>query len=254
MAGVRFFDPEEGMETRILGGQEAWAHSWPWQVSLQFTSTPACGGAIIGPLWVISAAHCFKRHRKASLWTVMAGKHDLDKLDEPQQQLVGVSVIILHQSYNTLTKENDLALLKLVQPLHFNQFIRPIDIWMTPLPVLSMCTITGWGSTQENGPRVHRLQEVNVTILPSEDCSHYYPGRIRPSMFCAGRKEGGIDACQGDSGGPLSCFNGTKYELAGLVSWGIGCGWPKRPGVYTRLQVIRVLYMVMTLKLTVGFY
>lgn len=49
------------MEARIVGGQEALPHSWPWQVSLRLSLTPACGGAVIGPLWVVSAAHCFKR-------------------------------------------------------------------------------------------------------------------------------------------------------------------------------------------------
>uniref|UniRef100_A0A3Q4G2P1 trypsin n=1 Tax=Neolamprologus brichardi TaxID=32507 RepID=A0A3Q4G2P1_NEOBR len=97
---------------------------------------------------------------------------------------------------------------------------------------LSLCVL----SPSPDGPRVNRLQEVNVTILPSDTCNQYYLGRIRPSMFCAGKDEGGLDACQGDSGGPLSCFTGTRYELAGLVSWGVGCGRAKRPGVYTRVQ------------------
>ncbi|CAJ1054450.1 ovochymase-1 isoform X1 [Xyrichtys novacula] len=224
------------METRIIGGQEAWAHSWPWQVSLRFASMPACGGAIIGPLWVISAAHCFKRYNRASFWTVLAGKHDLDNPQEPGQQLVGVSMIVSHHAYNPRTKESDLALLKLRQPLVFNQFIRPIDIWTAPLPPQRICTITGWGSTRENGPRVHRLQEVNVTIMPPEVCNRYYLGRMRPSMFCAGKEGGGADACQGDSGGPLSCFTGSRYQLAGLVSWGVGCGRARRPGVYTKVQ------------------
>lgn len=47
-----------------------------------------------------------------------------------------------------------------------------------------------------DGPRVHRLQEVNVTILPPDVCNQYYLGRMRPSMFCAGKEGGGADACQ----------------------------------------------------------
>lgn len=107
---------------------------------------------------------------------------------------------------------------------------------MAPLPESSKCTITGWGTTRERGPRATTLQEVNVTILSSDTCNKYYKGRIRSSMFCAGKESGGVDACQGDSGGPLSCFNGSRYELAGVVSWGIGCGRAKKPGVYTKLQ------------------
>ncbi|XP_038157446.1 ovochymase-1 [Cyprinodon tularosa] len=236
IAGMRAFPAEMDMETRIIGGQEAWAHSWPWQVSLQFSSMPACGGAIIGPQWVISAAHCFKRFNKESLWKVLAGKHDLDKPEESGEQLVGISRIISHQEYDTKTKESDIALLKLEHPLVFNEFVRPIDIWMSPLPETMKCTITGWGSTRENGPRVNRLQEVNVSLLALDDCNEYYKGRVHSSMFCAGKDEGGVDACQGDSGGPLSCFNGTRHELAGLVSWGVGCGRAKKPGVYTKVQ------------------
>ncbi|XP_055087584.1 ovochymase-1 isoform X1 [Periophthalmus magnuspinnatus] len=236
LAGLRSFLPETEEETRIIGGEEALFHSWPWQVSLTFITMPACGGAILSPFWVLSAAHCFRRYIKASLWTVLAGKHDLDNLNEKGQQVVAVSIILIHKDYSTQTKEYDIALLKLKEPLIFNDFVRPINIWMTTLPLFTECTTTGWGSTRENGPRVNKLQEVNVTLLPSEVCNKYYVGRILDTMFCAGKEEGGADACQGDSGGPISCFNGSRYELAGVVSWGVGCGRAKKPGVYTRIQ------------------
>jgi len=70
-------------------------------------------------------------------------------------QLVGVSRIISHHRYNTRTKESDLALVKLEHPLVFNEFVRPIDIWMSSLPELMQCTITGWGSTRESEEALH---------------------------------------------------------------------------------------------------
>uniref|UniRef100_A0A3P8UTA4 Ovochymase 1 n=1 Tax=Cynoglossus semilaevis TaxID=244447 RepID=A0A3P8UTA4_CYNSE len=237
IAGIRNIQPEQEEESRIIGGQEAIPFSWPWQASLSFASMPACGGAIISPQWVVSAAHCFKRFKKASYWTVVAGKHDIDAQKEEGQQMMGVAAILPHHGYNSRTKENDIALVKLQQPLAFSRSVRPITIWTSALPVFRECTITGWGSTRENGPRINRLQEVNVTVLPPDVCNRYYTGRIRSSMFCAGNEKGGVDACQGDSGGPLSCYTGNKFELAGLVSWGVGCGRKKRPGVYTKLDI-----------------
>uniref|UniRef100_A0A3B4AU86 Peptidase S1 domain-containing protein n=1 Tax=Periophthalmus magnuspinnatus TaxID=409849 RepID=A0A3B4AU86_9GOBI len=238
LAGLRSFLPETEEETRIIGGEEALFHSWPWQVSLTFITMPACGGAILSPFWVLSAAHCFRRCNSIQVLVVcklLAGNVHYSSL-KFQMKVVAVSIILIHKDYSTQTKEYDIALLKLKEPLIFNDFVRPINIWMTTLPLFTECTTTGWGSTRENGPRVNKLQEVNVTLLPSEVCNKYYVGRILDTMFCAGKEEGGADACQGDSGGPISCFNGSRYELAGVVSWGVGCGRAKKPGVYTRIQ------------------
>ncbi len=69
-------------------------------------------------------------------------------------------MIINHHSYNTRTKESDVALLRLQQPLAFNQFVRPIHIWMTPLSPFRKCTITGWGSTRESEAALRLCQLV----------------------------------------------------------------------------------------------
>ncbi|XP_058273091.1 ovochymase-1 isoform X1 [Hemibagrus wyckioides] len=235
IAGVRTFTTEEGAEPRIVGGKEAWPHSWPWQVVLSFADMPACGGAIINENWIVTASHCFRRYSKESFWTVMAGKHDLENEKESSQQTSKVAKIINHEDYNGITKQHDIALMKLQTPLVFNKYVRPIPVWSGELPSLKRCTVTGWGSTTESGPRATKLQEVNITILETDTCLQFYGGVIRSSMMCAGEVTGGVDACQGDSGGPLSCFTGERFEIAGIVSWGVGCGRAKKPGVYTRV-------------------
>ena len=61
-------------------------------------------------------------------------------------------------------------------------------------------------------------------------------GHILPGMFCAGYINGGSDACNGDSGGPLTYFDGDRYYLYGIVSWGIGCARPNKLGVFTEVS------------------
>ncbi|XP_065121905.1 ovochymase-1 isoform X3 [Paramisgurnus dabryanus] len=236
MAGIRsFINVEDEKENRIIGGQEAWAHSWPWQVSLDYSDMQACGGAILDLQWVITAGHCFRRYKKASLWTAVVGRHNLENANESCHQSVGVEKIITHENFNQKTNENDVALLKLQSPLQFNECVRPVAIWNSDVLSQEMCTVTGWGAIRENGPRASRLQEVNVTVFKQETCNQFFRGKMHEFMMCAGADAGGTDACQGDSGGPLSCFTGERYKLIGVVSWGVGCGRAKKPGVYTNL-------------------
>ncbi|KAM9467945.1 ovochymase-1 isoform 1-T1 [Clarias gariepinus] len=235
--GVRTFRQKDKEEAgpRIVGGKEAWLHSWPWQVVLSCADVPVCGGAILNMYWILTASHCFRRNARESFWEVWAGKHDLDNDTESCQQNVKVAKIITHEDYNSITKQHDIALLRLHTPLVFDECVRPVSPWSGDLPSLKRCTITGWGSTTQGGPHANRLQEANITILKFDTCVRFYGGIIRPSMVCAGEMAGGLDACQGDSGGPLSCFTGTQYEVAGIVSWGVGCGHAQKPGVYTKV-------------------
>jgi hypothetical protein len=78
---------------------------------------------------------------------------------------------------------------------------------------------------------------VSVPIVSNATCnsSVAYNGRITANMLCAGYASGGKDSCQGDSGGPLVVPNGASWKLAGVVSWGDGCAFANKYGVYVRL-------------------
>ncbi|XP_030591238.1 transmembrane protease serine 6 [Archocentrus centrarchus] len=227
--------------TRIVGGTNASEGEWPWQASLQVQGTHICGGALIASQWVVSAAHCFYDDRlySPSVWTVYLGKLLLNR-SSPTEEVARVQRIHLHLYYDDESHDYDLALLKLDRPAPalLAGHARPACL---PPPTHQLepgllCWVTGWGTLQEGGTASNVLQKVDVRLVSEESCIRSYGHVVTPRMLCAGYRSGGKDACQGDSGGPLVCQEPSgRWFLAGVVSWGRGCGRPDYYGVYTRI-------------------
>ncbi len=248
-AGATGADPEP----RIVGGQEADPGEWPWQVALIAPGRDPhegqfCGGSMIEPGWVLTAAHCVD-HNDESRVEVAAGVFDL-AVPEAGFERRSVAEIIVHPGWNPNTNDNDIALLRLSSPIPFRGAsgdMLPITGIQLPSPAVGAlvgenATVTGWGNTrgQPNPGGTSfpsRLHEVSVPVISNADCNLAY-GDITDNMICAGVPQGGVDSCQGDSGGPLVRFNDAaeRWEQIGVVSFGIGCAAPGFPGVYARVS------------------
>ncbi|XP_065123026.1 transmembrane protease serine 4b [Paramisgurnus dabryanus] len=227
---------------RIVGGVNAEIEQWPWQVSLQWNYQHMCGGALLSTLWIISAAHCFTGRTRERQWSVVMGQTELGNAKG-----VAVDTIVVHKDYSRLSNDFDVAMVKLTWPVKLKESILPVCLPPYQLSVKDMLVVTGWGLLKENGQMPSVLQKASVPLIDKSECSKpsVYGPVITPRMLCAGFLEGNIDACQGDSGGPL-VYLSSRWQLMGIVSWGVGCAREGKPGVYTDVtQLLNWIYTVM---------
>lgn len=221
--------------TRIVGGDDAAPREFPFIVSLQSFGTAYCGGTLISPTHVMTAAHC----------EVGVGEIAVMGMDQKSQmnvdgcvEKISVSQVITHPNYDGNTLENDIAILVLSQPSRYAAFVPSLssNAPLAPTPV----TAIGWGTLSSGGSSPDTLQKVTVPTVDRSECNDLYNGEILNTMICAGDViAGGKDACQGDSGGPLitGTSSGGDATLVGITSWGYGCADSRYPGVYTDVSV-----------------
>ncbi|XP_028292097.1 transmembrane protease serine 3 [Gouania willdenowi] len=221
---------------RIVGGNVSKEGQFPWQASLHFRNEHLCGGSIITSQWIITAAHCVYGFSNSSMWTVHVG---LTEQPGHSAQSLAVKTIIYHARYRPRTLDYDIALMKLSNPLTFNGLVEPICLpnHGEVFEEGTMCWISGWGATEEDGETSLLLRSAMVPLISTRTCNQaeIYRGLISSWMICAGFLEGGVDSCQGDSGGPLACEDTSVWKLVGTTSWGRGCALRNKPGVYTRI-------------------
>ena len=249
-------EPEQESSEEVIGGSPAAPGAFPWMVALVLSSHSSpqtglrCGGTLIDPEWVLTAAHCLTNPDGSFMLPadlrVVVGIADLSANQGTQSDVVEV---LGHEHYDDRTGDFDIGLIRLAQSI--------LDVEPVSLPsadrqdLLSPnaeAVVAGWGTTSwinsQAGNAPSQLHAATLSLADSQVCQQAFRQRtgkdihITANMLCAGNLFTSSDACQGDSGGPLLTVDDTTGVVVqvGIVSWGLGCAVPGLFGVYANVM------------------
>ncbi|MEU2384676.1 serine protease [Streptomyces sp. NPDC012461] len=213
----------------VVGGTTTTTSAYPFMMQITDASQDQfCGGTLVTPTKVVTAAHCMAGETTGSV-RVVGGR---TYLNGTNGTVARVSRIWIHPDYRSVTRGDDVAVLTLSTPMPYATapYVSPTDT--SVYAAGTTARVLGWGTTRSGGTSSNQLRTATVPTVSDSSCRTSYGSRyVQSDMVCAGYSSGGVDTCQGDSGGPLLIGG----RLAGITSWGDGCAAAGSPGVYARL-------------------
>ncbi len=263
--------PGNGVNTEVVGGQPVAQGTFRFMTFIRVEGQAGsftCGGSLIAPLFVLTAAHCAEEDDgdviPADDFTLLIGR--AVRSEGGQGVVRGVVAVTPHPDYDfdATGNEFDVAVLELDEavPANIAQPLAIVGSGETRFDVAGEpVVVAGWGRTVESNPVTEdRLRAANLNVVSNASCAAAYGADdfVQSVMVCAAFK--GRDSCQGDSGGPLFARDIIGFDVkkkkkkkkghkrkkvripivrevqTGIVSFGIGCAEPEFPGVYTRLS------------------
>lgn len=216
---------------RIIGGERTTIEKVPYNAAI-FVRKDTCGGTLVAPKVVISAAHCFHKINKKDLFGIYihVGSTDMYK----GGKFIQVIKITSHPEFDNKTFSNDISILEIEKEVDCDdKTTKCLKLPSSPRINGDIVTVSGWGATSNKTRQLGELRMLKIPFIDNQTCKNEskYSNSIFDGMICAGYwNQSEKDTCRGDSGGPLA----YNDELIGIVSFGNDtCGLEGYPGVYT---------------------
>lgn len=211
---------------RIIGGDRAAEGAYPWMAHLSVVkaggATSGCGGSVISPDIVLTAAHCLAG---ATRVTADIGRVNWAAAAISGGRRTGTAFIT-----GPGEGRGDWAVVRLTR--RYTPAVYPRLPGNGSFDAGGTFRAIGWGLTSVEGTESPVLRQVDLPAVPDRRC-----GARRAAEICAGDwSAGGVDTCAGDSGGPLLYADRGRWVQVGITSWGYGCAAPRHPGHYTRVS------------------
>nr|P81428.2 RecName: Full=Venom prothrombin activator trocarin-D; Short=vPA; AltName: Full=Venom coagulation factor Xa-like protease; Contains: RecName: Full=Trocarin-D light chain; Contains: RecName: Full=Trocarin-D heavy chain; Flags: Precursor [Tropidechis carinatus]AAV34695.1 factor X-like protease trocarin D precursor [Tropidechis carinatus]AAY85309.1 trocarin [Tropidechis carinatus]ABG02404.1 venom prothrombin activator trocarin D [Tropidechis carinatus] len=249
-------------DIRIVNGMDCKLGECPWQaVLINEKGEVFCGGTILSPIHVLTAAHCINQTKSVS---VIVGEIDISRKET--RRLLSVDKIYVHtkfvppnyyyvhQNFDRVAYDYDIAIIRMKTPIQFSENVVPAclptaDFANEVLMKQDSGIVSGFGRIQFKQPTSNTLKVITVPYVDRHTCMLSSDFRITQNMFCAGYDTLPQDACQGDSGGPhITAYRDTHF-ITGIISWGEGCARKGKYGVYTKVsKFIPWIKKIMSLK------
>ncbi|CAF0916150.1 unnamed protein product [Brachionus calyciflorus] len=211
--------PDLKPQTKIVNGKDANSNAWPWMVAMFFENSFQCGGSIIAPDLILTAAHCVEDDLDVSKYKFIYGTNYINQ-SQTESNTAFVSKIYMHPDYFGSIIYNDIALIKLKNKLQFSSKVKPICLPQNgKLDEIEnkQVVVTGWGKRNGSLPISNNLLQALMAI--QNDKSENACNFRRYNNYCALGVSGDSNICQGDSGGPLQYFKNGKWIIYGISSY-----------------------------------
>jgi secreted trypsin-like serine protease len=242
----------KSVEYRIIDGEDAETNEYPYFVQV-WTLTDLyeyewnfCGGTLIHPKWILTAAHCVLDSKaivaKIGYYNLKYGCDGED--EDPRCYFINPDRAFVHPEYDSDHNDPDFALLDLGHQLSELKLI-PLVNQNSSLPnINSTVTVVGLGVTEKGDDKnVSNVpQDTNLVVVSRDQCQSAYDRiglTITDTMLCT-TGYGKTSSCYGDSGGPLVLkkYADGRDLLVGVVSMAKDCASERYPSIYGRVSAV----------------